>query len=443
MAKEENTQAAVAVNLKPAAAVADTSSPSEAKETAVDNSEGWMKPATATATAAEAKKPGDAATAASTTTTTTTANGMLGEQNQNEEVVIKLKWNTPEQLVHFILHNMKDIDENVVKEIAPLLLENGFVNKASLLAASWDGLKESGIKPGPRGLIMKWQSAAMQPSAKSVWHHLVPFMLKNSIPTLPDIDEMPNEQGRKHKREELLEIGIREKEGPLAGKRRRIWAARRNPVTVKSPSREHIFYQGNKDSELFIRQCTLDCFEIIWNTVKKQKEEWDLEGRMRQVAFIITGPPGLGKSWSSNTFVWRLMRERQNIWFHSASDHTLTTLEFKDGDDEPIITERPENDVILYHPPKGTWFLYDSVGGSTNTGGMIAFQEQPTGVPCVIFSSPKDSNYKVGVKKMRTGMVRELWTPSWEWQELKAVMPALYQEFGGSKSDHVHSDAVW
>jgi hypothetical protein len=120
----------------------------------------------------------------------------------------------------------------------------------------------------------------------------------------------------------------------------------------------------------------------------------------------------------------------------------LTTVGFKDGDDEPIITERTANDVILYHPPKGTWFLYDSVGGSTNTSGMIAFQEQPTGVPCVIFSSPKDSNYKVGIKKMRTGMVRELWTPSWEWQELKAVMPALYQEFGGSKSDHVHSDAV-
>ena len=49
------------------------------------------------------------------------------------------------------------------------------------------------------------------------------------------------------------------------------------------------------------------------------------------------------------------------------------------------------------------WFLYDSVGGSGAIEKMTPFTEQPIGVPCVISSSPKDTNYKQGIKNMRGG----------------------------------------
>jgi hypothetical protein len=273
-------------------------------------------------------------------------------------------------------------------------------------------------------------------------------MLELEFPTLLCINESQEEPRTKRNFVELpIEAtGTEEEENALDVKKRRklkCWTASRKPVAVESPAK---WYLGEQDSELFIRQCTLDCFEIIWKAVEKSKGEWADEHRMRRVAFIITGPPGLGKSWSSNTIVWRLLKKRQNMWFHSASDHTLTTIEFKDDVATPTIVERREEDALLFHPPAKTWFLYDSVGGSGAVEKMIPFTEQPVGVPCVIFSSPKDTNYKQGIRNMKGGpgggKVWELWTPSWEWHELESVMPSLYKESGGGKSDYVHFDAV-
>ena len=348
-------------------------------------------------------------------------------------------WDTAE-LVAFLSKNVDGLVEEYANEIAPLLLENGYRNKASLLAASRDDLKESGIKPGPRGLIMKWINGKLA-FPPSVWDSLVPnMMVKNSIQELPCIDETPEAKGTKRN---LFELKTTEEEQSGRGKKRRVSKARYMPVTVKPPPSKQ-WYQGTADSELFIRQCTIDCFNIMWEAVQKDKAQWAKEKRIdgRHVVFIITGPPGLGKSWSSNTIVWHLLQKRQNIWFHSASGRTLTTFEFQEGAPDPIISERPEDDVKKYKTPAGTWFLYDSVGGSKSTDAMLSFQKQPPGVFCVIFSSPKESSYKTGIKTMQDGLIWRLWTPSWEWPELKAVMKSLYKEYGGSKSDHVHFDAV-
>lgn len=267
----------------------------------------------------------------------------------------------------------------------------------------------------------------------------MPPLLDLDIPKLVAVDEKADKQGIKRK---MFELDTETETANRDRKERRIWKASHKPVAVPAP--ETKFYQGpTKKSELFIRECTLKCFEIMWKAVEGQKEEWDKQGFMRHVAFIVTGPPGLvGKSWSSNAIVWQLLRKRQNIWFHSASDHTLTTFVFEGNAKNPSISDRPERDVINCKPPEGTWFLYDSVGGSSGTADMIPFQKQNVGVPCVIFSSPKDTNYKVGIKTMRGGagggLVWELWSPAWGWEELEAVMPSMHKEAGGGKSDHVH-----
>lgn len=187
---------------------------------------------------------------------------------------------------------------------------------------------------------------------------------------------------------------------------------------------------------MFVRECTSSCFKLIWKAIEKARKEWD-EDRERYATFFITGPPGLGKSWSSNFFVWHLLKERQNIWFHSASAHKLTSIEFIKGREDPQVLVKSEPNVTLIREmvPKGTWFLYDSVGGTGSSVSFIPFQKQQAGVPCVIFSSPKDNNYKLGLKEMTGGIKFYLWTPAWELSEINGVMGALFEEWGGkSKS---------
>ncbi|KAG7356056.1 hypothetical protein IV203_000742 [Nitzschia inconspicua] len=262
----------------------------------------------------------------------------------------------------------------------------------------------------------------------SVWHTLEPSLFDRDIPLLDAIDKKEEEQGIKRK---VLELDMETETANRDSKKRRIWKASLKPVTIPAPPGTK-WYQGlTEESELFIRECTIDCFEIMWKAVEGKKKKWNTQGPKGQVAFIITGPPGLGKSWSSNTIVWQLLKKRQNIWFHSASDHTLTTFAFEGDAKHPTIVDRPEKDVIRRKPSEGTWFLYDSIGGSSGTANMIPFQHQNVCVPCVIFSSPKETNYKQGIKRMEAGLVWYLWMPSWEWPELKAVMPSFYKEYGG------------
>ena len=266
----------------------------------------------------------------------------------------------------------------------------------------------------------------------SVWQALGQRLLDREIPPLDAIDDKADEQGTKRK---VIELDMETETANRDGRKRRIWKARRKPVAV--PAEGTKWYQGGTEkSELFIRECTLSCFEIMWKAVEEQKEEWEKQGFKRDIAFIVTGPPGLGKSWSSNTIVWQLLKRRQNMWFHSASDRTLSTFVFNGDAKHPTITERPENDVLYFKPPEGAWFLYDSVGGSSGLSEMISFQKQNAGVPCVIFSSPKDTNYKQGIKNMTGGLVWHLWMPSWEWNELEAVMPSFCTEYGGGKFEH-------
>ena len=269
----------------------------------------------------------------------------------------------------------------------------------------------------------------------------MPSLLDREIPVLDEADE----QGTKR---EVFELDTETETANRDRKKRRLWTASRKPVALLLKgtcvtSEGTRWYQGRtEESELFVRECTLKCFTEIWETVEIKKEEW-IDDTERHIAFIVTGPPGLGKSWSSNAIVWQLLKKRQNIWFHSASDHTLTTFVFEGEDASPKISDFPEIDVIKYKAPEGTWFLYDSIGGSSGAGEMISFQEQGVCVPCVIFSSPKDKNYKQGIKGMGSGLVRYLWMPSWEWHELKAVMPSFYKEHGGSKFEHCAFACCW
>ena len=97
-----------------------------------------------------------------------------------------------------------------------------------------------------------------------------------------------------------------------------------------------------------------------------------------------------------------------------------------------LVKHEPTVSQIRNRVPKWTWFLYDSVGGTASSGPLVPFQKQRPGVPCLIFSSPKDHNYKLGLKDMLGGIKMYLWTPAWELNEINGVMEALSEEWGGN-----------
>lgn len=262
----------------------------------------------------------------------------------------------------------------------------------------------------------------------SAWQSLLPSVIAIGLPNF----EIEAQKRAKRVHDEF-QIDSDSENDLRPAKKQKYWKAHSDPAIIPSEKGKWKWYLGIENSKLFIRQCTVDCFDVMWKAFEKIKI-WT------PTAFIITGPPGLGKSWSSNTIVMLLSKKRQNMWFHSASEHTLTTIEFEGGDKYPTITERPEKDALTFQPPTGTWFLYDSVGGSGSSQGIHTFRARPAGVPCIIFSSPKDTNYKQGIKTMSGapggGKIWRLWMPSWEWHELEAVMGSLYEETLPGKSDH-------
>jgi len=80
--------------------------------------------------------------------------------------------------------------------------------------------------------------------------------------------------------------------------------------------------------------------------------------------------------------------------------------------DVPVVKDLPEKFVEYNHPPTGTWLIYDDSAGRGHD--LIPFIKQPPGVPCIIFSSLKDSSLVSGIAAMASGgKVFYLRMPAW------------------------------
>ena len=92
-------------------------------------------------------------------------------------------------------------------------------------------------------------------------------MFDRDIPLLDAIDKKEEEQGIKRK---MLDLDMETETANRDRKKRRIWKASHKPVAVPAPGTK--FCQGpTKKSELFIRECTLKCFEIMWKAVEGER----------------------------------------------------------------------------------------------------------------------------------------------------------------------------
>eukprot|EP00980_Cylindrotheca_fusiformis_P029364 scaffold23454_cov99-Cylindrotheca_fusiformis.AAC.1 len=236
----------------------------------------------------ETKMVEDSPSAAASITTTPAANNCTQQAASSKS---STEWDL-KTLQTFLSNNMPEGFNAGV--IAKKLLLGGYTTKCLLLGAKREGLERQDLKSAEIDSIIKLQkkpeSAIVQPS---VWQALGPFLCDQKIPSLAVMEEKVNKQGTKRK---VFELDMETKTASRDGtKERRIWEARHKPVAV--PASGTRWYQGmTEKAELFTRECTMDCFQIMWNTFEEEKQAWIKEDIERCIAFIVTGPPGLGKS---------------------------------------------------------------------------------------------------------------------------------------------------
>lgn len=167
---------------------------------------------------------------------------------------------------------------------------------------------------------------------------------------------------------------------------------------------------------LFVRKCHVDLFDIIMGLYKPQLPERGI---------VITGNPGIGKSWFLSYCLLRLANEKKTVFFESVRrderwlfkpDGTATQIK----GDWPLETEDPS-----------TVFLFDPYGGAPREPKRVtAFT--------VVASSPDKRNFKEFAKQ--TGS-RKFYMPCWTWDEIELILPHLpfepersrqrYEKFGG------------
>jgi len=152
---------------------------------------------------------------------------------------------------------------------------------------------------------------------------LVPKLMENEPPSVPEKQKETQEEPIEHERSsDIVGHNSNEARGTKRGrdddethalgyyKTINLGTAHKKPIAV---STETEWYLGIKGDDLFIRQSTEDCFNIIRDVTQQSREEWEREGRDSYVAFVVTSAPGLGKSWCSNAVVWNLLHRRQSM----------------------------------------------------------------------------------------------------------------------------------
>ena len=181
-------------------------------------------------------------------------------------------------------------------------------------------------------------------------------------------------------------------------------------------SDDNIYWLTEPSPLLFVRKCHADLFDIVMGLYKPQ-----LPGR----GIVITGNPGIGKSWFLSYCLLRLANEKRTVFFESVRtderwlfkpDGTVTQIK----GDWPLETGDPS-----------TVFLFDPYGGAPREPERVtAFT--------VVASSPNEQNFKEFAKQ--TGS-QKFYMPCWTWDEIELILPHLpfeperarqrYEKFGG------------
>ncbi len=153
-------------------------------------------------------------------------------------------------------------------------------------------------------------------------------------------------------------------------------------------------------SELFIRPCTEKIYAKILSRLNDTPER----------GVVITGNPGIGKSWSLCYFLMVLANEKRTVVLESADADRMWVFR-ADGTTSVIRHPRSQD----FDPPElddpHTVYLFDTAGESPR---------EPLRVDAytVVASSPNPANFKQFLKRVGS----KLYLPCWSLEDLKCVL---------------------
>ncbi len=160
------------------------------------------------------------------------------------------------------------------------------------------------------------------------------------------------------------------------------------------------FFDFHKPS-IFARSCN----RLLFDRMRSLKDD----DQQEEIGVLLTGPPGIGKSWFLMYTIYRLAAEPSvpKIILHSAKDHTAYL--FKPNGTVSKI-RNPVGDDLRTVSDKDTWYLFDA-----SEGGDECF---PIGVFTIVTASPNRLHYKGFMKQVGT---TKLFMPTWTYDEIATV----------------------
>eukprot|EP01124_Arcella_intermedia_P014092 TRINITY_DN20481_c0_g1_i1.p1 TRINITY_DN20481_c0_g1~~TRINITY_DN20481_c0_g1_i1.p1 ORF type:complete len:343 (-),score=49.68 TRINITY_DN20481_c0_g1_i1:50-1051(-) len=170
---------------------------------------------------------------------------------------------------------------------------------------------------------------------------------------------------------------------------------------------------------LFVRNCDKDLFDIIHKRYQEGSP-----------GAILTGNPGIGKSWFLSYCLLRFAQQGQSVYYQSAGEN-LAWLFRPDG--LVRLFEAPATvPAEIRDSPSSTVYLFDPSG---------PFPAEPIATHCftLVAAPPERKHYHSFAKRIDNF---KLYQPVWSWEELECVLGYLpgmgkegvrgrYEKYGG------------
>lgn len=237
--------------------------------------------------------------------------------------------------------------------------------------------------------------------------------------------------GLKRKRESGEESDIEATPGN-AGKKQRGLSGDTIPVETLPPIEDGSWYLGTGSRHLFVRRCVKDLGMALMKEILDESTRKECA-----TCYVISGAPGIGKSWSINAFVTELLRNGLAVFFHNGSSGHALLLSKEDGEVSVTSVDAPDiEDMFDPH----VVYVYDSPGSKVKPGShhSQARVRNNVGVS-LIFSPPKIDNYDYATSKTN-GIVIVKNLPTWSNPEMRSakhteradVVDRCYSVWGGN-----------
>jgi len=173
------------------------------------------------------------------------------------------------------------------------------------------------------------------------------------------------------------------------------------------PAHENLsWYLGGKGDDFFVRKPVQDLASRVLDILSKAEND------SFPTVCLISGAAGIGKSWSINLFMTKLLCAGKQVFFHSGGLERA----WKITDVNTIASARSSGDIVFMD--KEWIYVYDSPGSKLR--GEQCLSRTGKGHMTLIFSSPKSENYGFALSKTN-GVSYVFHLPRWHFEAMVKV----------------------